>query len=217
MLSVIIMQDSLEKIRDRLDDQEETRDELLDISHRVIRKSSSAMAALHRGDRDEVSRELAESGEDIEKLNGIIDSEPQFTDHGTLIAAHREFSEVAITRALMDGEDLPDPDDLKVHYKGYAQALPEAVGELYRHVLNLLRNDRVERAEEVHETMEGLFGLIEQFDYPDSILPGMKHRRDGARNSLKETRDAVTRAVREKKLEEALKRTERSLEDRDEF
>ncbi len=207
------MREFIDKIRKDLDEQEEKREKILDISHKVIRKSSSAMAALHRSDMEEVSEELEEIREEIENLNNLTETSPQFIDHGTLIAAHREFSEVVITRDVIQSEGLPDPDNLDVHYKGYTQALPEAIGELHRHVLNLLRNDKVERAEQVHEKMERIFDLVQQFDYPDSILPGVKHRRDGARKTLKKTRDAVTRAVREKKLEDALEKTETKLEE----
>lgn len=203
----------VDKIREYLDEQEETREELLDISHRAIRKSSSVMASLHRGDRGEVSEGLGEIKEDIGKLNDILDSEPQFSNHGALIAAHREYAEIILTEAFIKGEELPDPEEMGVLYKAYAQALAESLGELRRHLLNLLREDEVEEAREIHDRMEEIFGLLEQFDYPDSILPGIKHRRDGARKTLEKTRADITRAVREKKLREALSEAERKSGD----
>lgn len=202
------MEKNVRKILDFLDGQEEVRENLLDVSHKAIRKSSIAIAALHRGDDEEFSEKIETIEEDIEKLNNILKEEPQFAEHGSLIAAHREFSEAVLTRALMNGEELPGPDEIEVHYKGYAQALAETTGELRRHLLDLLRKDRLERAQKIHERMEKVFDHLQQFDYPDSILSGMKHRKDVARKNLEKTRADITRAIREKGLEKALKRAE---------
>lgn len=207
------MREKIEKILEYLDQLEETRERMLDISHRSIRKSSSAMASLHRKNMQEFEEKKKEIEEHISELNEILESDPQFHGHGALIAAYREYAELIITYFLMRGEEVPSPESLDVIYEGYAQALPESVGELRRHLLNLLREGEVEKAEEIHDRMERVFELVEQFDYPDSILPGMKHRRDTARKTLENTRADVTRAVRERNLEEILSKTEENRED----
>ncbi len=208
-----IMREKVDKIRKYLDNQEENREKLLDVAHNAIRKSSSAMAAFHRGDEEVYENKIEKIKEDIKSLNKIIEKKPHFLSHGSLLAAHREFSEAVITKALIKGEEVPDPDELNVLYRSYAQALAETVGELRRHVLNLLREDELEEARRVHEEMEKIFDQLEQFDYPDSILSGMKHRRDGARKSLEKTRADITRAIRERRLENALKNVEEGLEE----
>lgn len=211
------MSEPIKEIRDYLDELEESRDKLLDMSHKTIRKCSRAIASLHRGEKENVLEKINEISEDISDLNSILDSDPQFEDHGSLIAANREFAELFLTNRIMDGRDLPKPSEIGVLKKGYAQALAETVGELRRYFLNLLRRDDIDEAQRIHDRMEQIFGLLEEFDYPDSILPGMKHRRDVARKSLEKTRADITRATREKKLEEALSKTERRLGDLDEI
>lgn len=205
------MYDSVRKILEYLDELEESREEMLDISHKAIRKSSAAMAALHRGANEEVSEKIDDIEADIRKLNEILDSKPQFADHGALIAAHREYAEVILSKMLMEGKEIPDAEAINVLYKSYAQALAEAVGELRRHFLDLLRKDKVKESNKIHEKMERIFDQLQQFDYPDSILPGMKHRKDVARKILEKTRADITRAVREKSLEKALKDTEKKI------
>ncbi len=54
------MREKIEKILEYLDKLEDTREQMLDISHRSIRKSSSAMAALHRGDMEEFKEKKQE-------------------------------------------------------------------------------------------------------------------------------------------------------------
>ncbi|KXA91462.1 hypothetical protein AKJ57_01140 [candidate division MSBL1 archaeon SCGC-AAA259A05] len=205
------MHDTITKIREHFDRKEEIREELLDISHRSIRKSSRAMTALHRGNEREVADQLEEIKDDIKKLNKILESESQFSDHGALIAAHREYAEIVLTKTLMEDGELPGVEELGVLHKAYVQALAEAIGELRRHFLNLLRKDEVEKSRKIHEKMEKIFDVLDQLDYPDSILPGIKHKKDVARRTLEKTREDVTRAIREKRLEKALAETERRL------
>lgn len=203
----------ISKIREHFDRKEEIREELLDISHRAIRKSSRAITALHRGDEEEVSNQLKEIKKDVEKLNKILESEPQFSDHGALIAAHREYAEVILTKTLMEDEEFPGLEELQIPPQPYVQALADTIGELRRYFLNLLRADEVEKSCEIHEKMEMIFEILEQLDYPDSILSGIKHRRDVARRTLEKTREDVTRAIRERRLEKALEETKKSLEE----
>lgn len=205
------MEENVNKVLEYFDDQEKIRDELLDVSHETIRKASSAMSALHRRDMEELSSKIEDIEQDIGTLNEILDSEPQFMDHGAVISAHREFSELMITKSIIEGKGLPDPGDLDVLYKGYAQALAETVGELRRHILDLLRDDKLDKAQDIYDRMEDIFGLLGRFDYPNSILPGMKNRRDTARKMMEESNTNVTRAVREDKLEEALERVEKKM------
>ncbi len=207
------MFESVNEIREYLDKQEEIRDNLLDISHNVIRKCSRAMATLYRGEKKELEEKVKKIRQNVEKLNRILDSEPQFIDHGAVIAANREFAELVLTKTIIEKEELPKATEIGVLHKGYAQALAETIGELRRHFLDSLREDELKEAKRTYDMMEQMFDLLEQFDYPDSILPGMKHRRDVARNSLEETRADITRAVRENKLEKALTKAEKKVSD----
>ncbi|MEA1905105.1 MAG: haloacid dehalogenase, partial [Candidatus Hadarchaeota archaeon] len=81
-----------------------------------------------------------------------------------------------------------------------------------RHVLDLIRADKIVEAEQMLGRMEDIFALLMEFDYPGSILPEMRHKRDVARRVLEQTRGDITTATRQRKLEEALKRAERKLE-----
>lgn len=207
------MESKTEKILDFLDSQEDVREELLNISRKSIRKSSSAISAFHRDDLEEYENKIDKIRKDVEGLNDLVEKAPHFSRHGSYIAAHREFSEAVLLKTLVNGGDFPDPDDLNVSYRGFAQAMAEVIGELRRHVLNLLRDDDLDDAREIHERMERVFDQLEQFDYPDSILSGMRHRRDSARKGLEKTRADITRAIRERKLEKALKKVEGDLDE----
>lgn len=206
------MDELVERIRRYLDAQEETRERVLEASRRVIRNSARAMAALHRGDWETVDRTLEEAREGVKVLAEVVKAEPSLADYGAISAAYREYSEVMLVQALLGGEKLPEPEELEVPYKPYLGALADAMGEFRRYVLDLIRADEVERAEGVLGRMEEIFSLLMEFDYPGSILPELRHRRDVARRVLEQTRGDITAAVRQRKLEEALRRAERKLE-----
>lgn len=207
----------IEKIRKHLDEKEQNRDEILEISKLIIRECSSAMSNLHQGKSKEVSGKIEEVKEIIQNLRKKAEANPQFLNHGTLVAANREFAELVLTCRIINGEELPGPEEINTFYEGYAQGMAEALGELRRHILNLLRKDEVEKALDIHERMEKVFGSLEQFDYPDSILKGFRHRKDGARKTLKKTRADITRAVREKRLEKSLNKVKEKLDEKNEI
>lgn len=206
------MDEMVERIRRLLDAQEEARERVLGASRRVIRNSARAMAALHREDRETVERTLGEAREEIKVLAEVVQAEPSLADYGAISAAYREYSEVRLVQALMDGRGLPGPEELDVPYKPYLGALADAMGEFRRYVLDLIRADEVKRAEGVLKCMEDIFALLMEFDYPGSILPELRRKRDVARRVLEQTRGDITTAVRQRKLEEALRQAERKLE-----
>ncbi|MEA1904562.1 MAG: hypothetical protein U9M97_01605, partial [Candidatus Hadarchaeota archaeon] len=190
------MDEMVERIRRYLDAQEETRERVLDASRRVIRNSARAMAALHRKDRETVERTLEEAREGIKILAGVVEEEPRLEDYGPVLSAYREFAEVMIVRMLIEGQELSDPEKLEVPYKPYLTALGDAMGELRRHVLDLIRADKIVEAERMLGRMEDIFALLMEFDYPGSILPEMRHKRDVARRVLEQTRGDITTATR---------------------
>jgi len=206
------MSEMVERIRHYLDAQEEVRERVLEASRKVVRNSARAMAALHRKDQATLERTLEEARGGIKTLSEVVGENPRLEDYGPIPTAYCEFAEVKLVQALANGQELPEPEKLGVPYKPYLAALGDAVGELRRHALDLIRADEVAEAEQALKQMEEIFDLLMEFDYPNSILPGVRHRRDVARRVLENTRGDVTTALRQRKLEEALKRAERKLE-----
>jgi translin len=207
-----LTQEMVERARRYLDAREEVREQVLEASRKVVRNSARAMAALHRKDQPTVQDTLKKAEEGIKLLAEVVERNPYLEAYGPISAAYREFAEVELTRAFVDGQEFPGPEELGVPYKPYLAALGDAVGELRRHALDLIRADEVAEAEQTLKRMEEIFDLLMEFDYPNSILPGVRHKRDVARSILEETRGDVTTALRQRKLEEALKRAERKLE-----
>ena len=122
--------------------------------------------------------------------------------------AQQEYSEVSILRSLLkeEGEikNIPSPDELKVEYAAYLNGLGDVVGELRRHVLDLIRKDSFEKAEIFLGIMENIHAMLMDFDYPDAITKGLRRKTDVSRALIEKTRGDVVNAIGQKKLETAM-------------
>jgi translin len=118
--------------------------------------------------------------------------------------AEKEFAEASATLALLSGGDLPGPDDLEVGVAPYLNGLAEAVGELRRAILDLLRRGDVDRSEELLDWMDAIYGRLVTIDYPDSLTSGLRRTTDSVRGILERTRGDLTIALLQKNLEQRL-------------
>ena len=204
------MKEMLERMRKHFDAQEKIREEVLDASREVIRSSARAIAAVHRNDRTDSDEMFAKARETLATLADAVRAEPRLADSGTIISAYQEYCEAALVRVLIWGGKLLTAEELDVSYKAYLAALADVTGELRRHALDMIRADDVSEAERMLKLMEEIFEMMMEFDYPDVVLPGMRRRQDMVRRIIEITRGDLTTAIRQQKLENELKRAERS-------
>jgi translin len=200
----------LERMRKYFDAQEKIREEVLDASREVIRSSARAIAAVHRNDRTDSDEMFSKARDTLSTLAEAVKTEPHLADSGTIISAYQEYGEAALVRALIWGGKLLTAEELDVSYKAYLAALADVTGELRRHALDMIRADDVSEAERMLKLMEEIFEMMMEFDYPDVVLPGMRRRQDMVRRIIEITRGDLTTAIRQQKLENELKRAERS-------
>lgn len=125
--------------------------------------------------------------------------------------AQKEFVEATATFSLVSGAPMPPPHALGVAAAPFLNGLAEAVGELRRYVLDQLRRGQVERCEELLRTMDDIYGLLVTIDYPDALTGGLRRTTDAARGILERTRGDLTFALRQRDLEESLRRLEVEL------
>jgi len=202
------MKEMLERMRKHFDAQEKLREEVLDASREVIRASGRATAAVHREEKADAKEMLAKARKTLATLAEAVKAEPHLADSGIIISAYQEYCEAALVQALIWDGKLLTAEELDVSYKPYLAALADTAGELRRHALDLIRGDEVSEAEQMLKLMEKILELLMEFDYPDAILPGMKRRQDMVRRVVEKTRGDLTTAIRQQKLESALKRAE---------
>jgi translin len=181
-------------------------------SRDAIRNSANAIRAVHRGEfelADELSRKagtlLAEGKQALREHQDIRYA-------GFVHDAEKEYAEARITLAFIAGhETIPSRTELDVQLSAYLNGLGEAVGELRRHLLDMLRSGDVERCEDCLALMDEVYGIMVTFDYPDAMTGGLRRTTDNTRGILERTRGDLSLAVRQRDLEQTLARVEERL------
>ncbi|MBK5093514.1 MAG: haloacid dehalogenase [Actinobacteria bacterium] len=205
-----------ETVHGALEDENAAREKGLGLARNGIRLSANSIRAAHRGDREECHRLLAEAKEIISRAQEVLGPHPRIYHAGFLQDAEKEYTEACATAAMIEGDPLPMPDELGVGVAPYLNGLGEAVGEMRRHVLDLMRHNRLERGEELLGTMDDIYYLLASLDYPDAITRGLRRTNDMVRGVLERTRGDLTAAIRRDSLEKTIKELEEKLAGRDE-
>jgi translin len=197
----------------RLDEKMSAREIALPAARQATRHSANAIRAIHRGEGKEAARLLEEARAALDRGEEAVADHPDVRWAGFLHDAQKEYAEAQLTRAVIEGDALPSPDDMGVTVAAYLNGIAETIGELRRSVLDLLRTGDVSRAEELLGTMDEMFHLLVTIDYPDAITGNLRRWTDVARGIIEKTRGDLTAALGQKDLREALDRHARKLSD----
>ncbi len=197
-----------------LEEQHRAREKTLELSRHLIRHSANTIRAVHRGEFQKAEEMLAEGAEVVQQFSVILADEANIYRAGYVQDALKEFAEANITYALVAGHPLPGPEDLSIDFPAYLNGLGEAMGELRRAILDLIRQGNVARGEELLGTMDEVYGVLVTVDYPEAITRGLRRTTDMVRGVLERTRGDLTMAVRQQKLEKTLQRFEGTILDR---
>jgi translin len=198
----------LEEIADRVraafSEKDGAREKALSDSREAVRYCSEAIRAVHRGEYTEAKQKLST----VKKMLNVLDKElkdyPDLLYSGFVYSAHKEYAEGCATLSLITQSTIPDPDELGVDYAAYLNGLAEAVGELRRHILDIIRKGDIERCEELLESMDDIYGVLVTMDFPDAMTGGLRRTTDATRGILERTRGDLTVTARQWQLEKKL-------------
>lgn len=193
-----------EKVRERLDSINAVREQALKVSREVVRASANAIRAIHRGEFEDAKALMEDANRKrLESVEMLADF-PNIYYTGYVQDAAKEFAEASITYAMVRGEPLPDPDELKVEGPAYLNGMGEAVGEMRRHALDVIREGDIASGERILRIMDDVYYVLVTFDYPDAVTSGLRRTTDMVRGVLERTRGDLTITIRERQLESAL-------------
>lgn len=202
---------SVDAIIARFEQTNSARDHAVTSGRQVIRLAANAVRALHRDERADADALLQEASALLDEIRHTRESFPAIYWAGYVQDAMKEYAEAAITGALLAGEPIPTPDALGVEDAAYLNALAEAGSELRRDVLDRLRRDDYATAERLLDAMDAIYELLVTVDFADAITGGLRRTTDQFRAVLERTRGDLTVAVRQHRLEQALRQAEQRL------
>lgn len=199
----------VERIIGRFDATHQVRNEAVDSGRRLVRLAANTIRALHREDAADADRLAREAETLCARIAASTRPYPSIYWAGYVQDAMKEYAEARLTAAVLRDQPLPTPEDLGIEDAAYLNALAEAASELRRDVLDLLRRGRMDRAETLLGAMDEIYDSLISVDFPDAITGGLRRTTDQLRAVLERTRGDLTLAVRQDRLEAALRVEER--------
>lgn len=191
-------------IRSSLDAKNEAREQGLPQCRKVIRLSANSIRATHRGDAQEAERLLGEARLLLDQAASAMADHPDILYAGFYHDASKEYAEARLTHALVFEHPLPSPEEVRVEAAAYLNGMGEAIGEVRRHLLDLMRRGELERSERLMDAMDEIYYLLITIDYPDAMTGGLRRTTDVARSIIERTRGDLSTTIIQQGLKTAL-------------
>lgn len=189
------------------------RDQALALARQLTRYCAHTIRAVHRNHYAEAQNLLAQAREVVGQIRTLLAPYPELFYAGYTQDALKEFAEANITLALITDGHLPTPADLGLESSTYIRGLAEAVGELRRHCLDILRHGYSAEAERLLGYMDDIYTVLVTMDYPDAVTGGLRRLTDIARSLLERTRGEITMSLRQDALARQMQALESRLEE----
>lgn len=193
-----------DSLRATLDSKNACREQGLASSRSAIRACGNAIRALHRSETEPATKLLDEASGHLTDARTVLAEHRDMLYAGFVHDAEKEFAEASITFALVTGKNMPTPEKVGVPASAFLKGMAESIGELRRHILDLMRHRELARCEELLGAMDDMYTVLVSMDYPDGITLGLRRLTDIARSIIERTRGDFTVATIQSSLYEAL-------------
>lgn len=200
-----------DSLRAHLDAKSAAREQGLTLSRKVVRLSANAIRAIHRNDRPGAEDLLDEARRCIDEAESAMADHPDVRYAGFLHDGAKEYAEARITHALVFGLPIPTPQEIRVQAPAYLNGMGEAIGEMRRHLLDLMRRSELERSEYLLEAIDEIYYLLISMDYPDAMTGGLRRTTDVARSIVERTRGDLSTTLIQQELKRALDEARKDL------
>ena len=197
--------------REHLETIHGDREKAYTTSREVVQAASATIKAVHRGEFDAAREQVQRTRELHDQMMAAVEASPEIGYSGFVGDAAREYAEAALVLSLIADDELPGPGEVGVDHADWLNGLGDTVGELRRHVLDLIRHDEVDSAEKYLLMMDEIHQTLMSFDYPQAVTKGLRTRTDQARGAVERTRGDLTNALRQSRLEKRMRQLEEAL------
>ena len=190
----------VDKIEKSIDGKDKVREQALRTSREIIISCRKAIQLIHQNGMKTANTNIKKASKSLSDLYKITESHPDLYHAGFVENAAQELVEANCFYNIMQGKDLPDPDDIQTTYSSYLMGLCDLVGELRRASLDSIREGKTKKADEYLNMMEDIYDVIIRFDYPAGLIP-IKKKQDMVRGLIERTRGELAVASCERRIE----------------
>lgn len=181
-------------------------------SRDAIRSCGNGIRALHRGEIDAASALIDEAQAQLNAARAALEGHADVLYAGFIHDAEKELAEARVTLALVTDAPLPTPEEVGVPPTAYLKGMAESIGEIRRHILDLMRAGELKKCEQLLGAMDDIYYLLVTMDYPDGLTYGLRRLTDVARSIIERTRGDFTTSMIQSSLRSALEQHHSSLE-----
>jgi translin len=202
-----------EVLRAEFDSRSAAREKGLASSRDAIRACGNAIRALHRYEVDRATELIDDAQARIDEARSALKAHPDIYYAGFLHDAEKELAEARITFALVTESPFPSPESTNIPPAAFVKGMAESIGEMRRHLLDLMRRGELARCEELLASMDDMYYVLTTMDYPDGITYGLRRLTDIARSIIERTRGDFTTSTIQNSLKDALEKHAGTLRD----
>lgn len=208
------LEEIVEEVRKKLDKRDEAREKVFELNRLAIRLSASTIRAIHRREFDSAEENISKIKETLRSMVDNLKEVPELLHSGMVNSAFQEYAEAALLMSLIRDGIYPSPDEISVpFFDAYLLGLADVIGELRRSALDAVCDGDVDQAVIVLGRMDEILSNLVTLDYPEAIIPGLRHKCDVARNLVEKTRGDIANSVSNEKLIQEIKKLNERLED----
>ena len=186
---------NVEEIRAEFEAKSAVRDAALQRSRTLIRHCANSIRATHRGDFADAEAILEVAGQAAREMKADVQAYPDLYYAGYTQDALKEYVEARLVFSFVTDGQLPSRGELGVEPPAFLKGLAEAASEMRRHALDLMRQNKLDRAEEMLTLMDDVYSQLITVDFPDAITRGLRRTTDMLRGVVQRTRGDVTTAA----------------------
>lgn len=163
-------------ISDALTKKQKDFDNVMTLIRDIVRDAAQAITMLHN-DNAAGSRKILNDAEKLVKNLNKFDS--VFGYHAK--QAYQEYAEAKIFFEIKENNRIPSFSKIGVDQESYIMGLMDVMGELKREILEALRDNKVEEAEEYFKKMRTIYDGTRSIRFAEAVLNGFRRKQDVAR------------------------------------
>ncbi|MEM3462642.1 MAG: hypothetical protein QXJ15_03125 [Candidatus Bathyarchaeia archaeon] len=199
-----ISRGDLRRIQKEIRDYDLSREKLLELSRTATRLSGQSIIRVHRGDFKGAVGLVEEARGLIKAIEELLRENPILNQLGYALVAQQEYAEAICLLSILSEGRLPSLREVGVGSMPYVLGLLDLIGELRRNALDKLRDGRLEEAEGILETIEGIYEDLLSLDHTPAV-PTFRKKMDVARRLIELTRSDIISESKRASLERVIR------------
>lgn len=181
------LEEVIQSIDRFLSTRDQLREEVLRLSRDVVRLSKQVISFVYNNDLNSASSIAREMEFKVTEIREKLKDAPDLYYTGLVYNALSEYVEAELLLDVVFKRELRGFEELGVPPVPYLQGLGDLVGELRRLALEKVRVGDFSEAWRIYRVMESIYMNLSKLEYPEALIPGVRHKVDVARRLLDET------------------------------